>query len=115
MGGWVQHVAEQWLSLIYESIKSDVRSSLYLNADETPITCLDSDFCKGSRKGYLWVYTNRQGDCVYEWHMEALGKVRRVNAQWLSRSLASGCLQRLQFDQCQGRLPHCWVHGACAA
>jgi hypothetical protein len=42
----------------------------------------------------------------------ALGKVRRVNAQWLSRSLASGCLQ---FDQCQGRLPHCWVHGACAA
>jgi len=69
MGGWVQHVAEQWLSLIYESIKSDVRSSLYLNADETPITCLDSDFGKGSRKGYLWVYTNRQGDCVYEWHM----------------------------------------------
>ena len=69
MGGWVQHVAEQWLSMIYESIKSDVRSSLYLNADETPITCLDRDFGKGSRKGYLWVYSNRQGDSVYEWHM----------------------------------------------
>jgi transposase len=64
-----RRLAEQWLSLIYESIKSDVRSSLYLNADETPITCLDSDFGKGSRKGYLWVYTNREGDCVYEWHM----------------------------------------------
>jgi transposase len=69
MGGWVRHVAEQWLLMIYESIKSDVRSSLYLGADETPITCLDRDFGKGSRKGYLWVYINRQGECVYEWHM----------------------------------------------
>jgi transposase len=69
MGGWVRHVAEQWLSIIYESIKSDVRSSPYWGADETPITCLDRDFGKGSRKGYLWVYINRQGECVYEWHM----------------------------------------------
>jgi transposase len=69
MGGWVEHVAELWLSIIYESIKSDVRSSLYLNGDETPITCLDGDFGKGSRKGYLWVYVNRQGDSIYEWHM----------------------------------------------
>lgn len=64
-----RHVAGQWLSMIYESIKNDVRSSLYLGADETPITCLDRDFGKGSRKGYLWVYVNREGDCVYEWHM----------------------------------------------
>ena len=69
MGGWVRHVAEEWLLLIYESIKSDVRSSLYLNADETPVICLDCDFGKGSRKGYLWVYINKDGDCVYEWHM----------------------------------------------
>jgi len=69
MGGWIGHVAGQWLSMIYESIKNDVRSSLYLGADETPITCLDRDFGKGSRKGYLWVYVNREGDCVYEWHM----------------------------------------------
>jgi transposase len=66
MGGWIGHVAGQWLSMIYESIKNDVRSSLYLGADETPITCLDRDFGKGSRKGYLWVYVNREGDCVYE-------------------------------------------------
>ena len=69
MGGWIRHVAEQWIVMIYESIKSDVRSSPYLGADETPITCLDGDYGKGSRKGYLWVYTNRQGQCVYEWHM----------------------------------------------
>ncbi|MGZ0709802.1 IS66 family transposase [Coraliomargarita sp. W4R53] len=69
MGGWIRHVAEQWLAMIYESIKSDVRSSPYLGADETPITCLDSDYGKGSRKGYLWVYINREGECVYQWHM----------------------------------------------
>ncbi|MFU8849289.1 MAG: IS66 family transposase, partial [Opitutales bacterium] len=34
-----------------------------------PIVCLDCDFGKGSRKGYLWVYINREGECVYEWHM----------------------------------------------
>jgi transposase len=69
MGNWLKHVAEQWLLMIYESIKSDVRCSPYLGADETPITCLDRDFGKGSRKGYLWVYINREGECVYEWHM----------------------------------------------
>lgn len=69
MGGWVEHVAEQWLSMIYESIKNDVRSSPYLHADETCITCLDRDFGKGSRKGYLWVYVNVLGQCLYEWHM----------------------------------------------
>lgn len=69
MGGWMRHVAEEWLLGIYQSIKSDVRSSPYLGADETPITCLDGDYGKGSRKGYLWVYINRDGQCVYEWHM----------------------------------------------
>jgi len=74
MGGWIQHVAEQWLVMIYESIKSDVRSSPYLGADETPILCLDRDFGKGSRKGYLWVYINKQGECIYEWHMGRAAK-----------------------------------------
>jgi len=74
MGGWIRHVAEEWLLMIYESIKSDVRSSLYLGADETPVTCLDRDHGKGSRKGYLWVYINREGQCIYEWHMGRAAK-----------------------------------------
>ena len=69
MGVWIRHVAQQWLAMIYESIKSDVRRSPYLGADETPILCLDRDFGKGSRNGYLWVYINKQGECIYEWHM----------------------------------------------
>lgn len=90
MGGWIRHVAEAWLSMIYESIKSDVRSSLYLNADETPITCLDGDYGKGSRKGYLWVYINREGQCIYEWHMGRSAKC--------AQSMLAGYRGLLQSD-----------------
>lgn len=74
MGGWVKHVAEDWLLILYESIKNDVRCSLYIRADETPILCLDQESSKGSRKGYLWVYVDREGQCVYEWHMGRAAK-----------------------------------------
>lgn len=90
MGGWVRHVAEAWLLLIYESIKSDVRSSRYLGADETPITCLDGDYGKGSRKGYLWVYTNADGQCIYDWHMGRSAKC--------AQSMLSGYRGLLQSD-----------------
>ncbi len=90
MGGWIRHVAEEWLLMIYESIKSDVRSSPYLGADETPITCLDGDYGKGSRKGYLWVYINREGQCVYEWHMGRAAKC--------ARAMLSGYRGLLQSD-----------------
>jgi hypothetical protein len=52
---------------IRQEFPRDVRCASYINAEETPVTCLDSDFGKGS-KGYLWVYENRQGDSVYECH-----------------------------------------------
>lgn len=69
MADWVRVVAEDWLGLIYHSIKSDLLSRSYLHADETPITCNDPD-CKGrSRKGYMWVYADRHGDCFYDWNM----------------------------------------------
>jgi transposase len=90
MGGWIRHVAEEWLLMIYESIKSDVRSSAYLGADETPITCLDADYGKGSRKGYLWVYINREGQCVYEWH--------RGRAAKCARAMLTGYRGLLQSD-----------------
>ena len=90
MGGWIRHVAEDWLLLIYESIKSDIRNARYLQVDETPITCLDRDSAKGSRKGYLWVYLNREGQCLYEWHM---GRSRKC-----AESMLSGYRGLLQSD-----------------
>lgn len=69
MSDWVQVVAEQWLSLIYYSIKNDLLSSDYLQADETPIQCLDKT-CKGkTRRGWLWVYSRPHGDLLYDWQL----------------------------------------------
>lgn len=43
MSDWMRTLSEDWLGLIYESIKSDVRRSNYLHADETPVPCMDPD------------------------------------------------------------------------
>ena len=69
LGNWIRAVAEDWLSIIYHSIKSDLQKETFLHADETPITCLDPDDQRGSRKGYLWGYVDGQGNCLYDWHM----------------------------------------------
>ena len=68
MADWVGVVAEEWLGLIYNSIKSDLLRQRHLHADETPIKCQDPDFKGRTRQGYLWVY--RSGNLVYyDWHM----------------------------------------------
>lgn len=90
MGDWVRAVAEDWLVLIYNSIKSDLRTQCFLHADETPIRCLDLDSPGGSRKGYLWVYVDRQGNTLYDWHMS-----RSANA---AKSMLGGYAGLLQCD-----------------
>ncbi len=54
MGGWMYLVA-QWLSLIYEALRSEIRASGYIQADETFIKYQDpkKDYCPN---GYLWAY-----------------------------------------------------------
>lgn len=56
MSDWVRAIAPDWLGLIYESIKSDVRRSAYLHIDETPVACMDPDTRGRARNGYLWAY-----------------------------------------------------------
>jgi transposase len=69
MADWIRIVAEDWLSLIYHSIKSDLQQSRFLHADETPITCNDPDSKGRSRKGYLWTYVDAEGTVLYDWQM----------------------------------------------
>ena len=89
MADWVRAVAEDWLSLIYYSIKSDLLSEDFLHADETPITCNDPDVKGRSRKGHLWVYASAV-HVFYDWHMS-----RGQNA---AASMLSGYRGRLQCD-----------------
>lgn len=90
MADWVRAVAEDWLSLIYYSIKSDLLKEDFLHADETPITCNDPDVKGRSRKGYLWDYVSSGGDVFYDWHMS--------RGQKAAASMLSGFRGRLQCD-----------------
>lgn len=69
MSDWVRATTQDWLGLIYESIKSDVRRSPYLHVDETPVACMDPDTRGRARNGYLWAYLTPDGEGFYDWHM----------------------------------------------
>ncbi len=68
MADWVRVVTEDWLGLIYESIKSDVRSSDFLHADETPVPCMDPDARGRTRDAFLWTYLSPSGEGFYQFH-----------------------------------------------
>lgn len=89
MADWVRAVAEDWLSLIYHSIKSDLLQKDFLHGDETPITCNDPDARGRSRKGYLWVYVSEE-DVFYDWQMS--------RGQKAAACMLSGYKGRLQCD-----------------
>ena len=66
MGGWMYLVA-QWLSLIYEALRNEIRASGYIQADETFIRYQDpkKDHCPN---GYLWAYHSPGQGVLFEWH-----------------------------------------------
>ena len=69
LSDWVRSVAEDWLSLIYYSIKSDLLNERLLHADETPITYQNRDTKGRSGKGYLWTYVSSKGEVFYDWQI----------------------------------------------
>jgi transposase len=66
--GWVE-VAADWLSPIYREMKAGLVAGDYLQADETPIRYLDPDVKGKSQSGWLWTYSQPQGDVVFEWQV----------------------------------------------
>ena len=66
MGGWM-HLMANWLSLIYEALRNEIRASGYIQADETFIKYQDpkKDHCPN---GYLWAYHSPGVGVLYEWY-----------------------------------------------
>lgn len=66
MGGWM-HLMANWLSLIYEALRKEIRESHYIQADETFIKYQDAqkDHCPN---GYLWTYHAPGVGVFFEWH-----------------------------------------------
>jgi transposase len=66
--GWVAAVAD-WLAPIYREMKAALVARDYLQADETPIRYLDPDVKGKSQSGWLWTYSQPQGDVVFDWNV----------------------------------------------
>jgi transposase len=66
MGGWM-HLMANWLSLIYEALRNEIRASGYIQADETFIPYQDpkKDHCP---TGYLWTYHSPRVGVLFEWY-----------------------------------------------
>ncbi len=72
MGGWM-HLMANWLSLIYEALRNEIRASGYIQADETFIRYQDpkKDHCPN---GYLWAYHSPGAGVLFEWYPSRAAK-----------------------------------------
>ncbi len=65
MGNWMFLIAD-WLTLIYEALRNEIRQSEYMQIDETFIKYQDpqKDHCPN---GYLWGYNSPGVGVLFEW------------------------------------------------
>lgn len=66
MGNWMYLIAD-WLAMIYEALRNEIRGSGYIQADETYIRYIDpeKDSCPN---GYLWAYHSPGAGVLFEWY-----------------------------------------------
>ena len=75
--GWVEAAAD-WLAPIYREMKAALVTQDYLQVDETPIRYLDPDVKGKSQSGWLWTYSQPQGDVVFDWNVSRSREGPRV-------------------------------------
>jgi len=63
---WVE-LAADWLTPVYEQIRTGVLAGGYVQVDETPIEYLEPGYGK-TKQGYLWTGSRPGGDVFYAWH-----------------------------------------------
>jgi len=112
MCDWIGYAVENWLMLIYHSIRQGLIGGEYLQIDETPIRYLDMDRKGKSHTGYLWAFGRPGGDLCFDWQ---LGR-GRAGADAIVEKFA-GVLQSDGFavyDAASAKRPivqvGCWAH-----
>lgn len=65
MCDWVWAIAHQ-LAMIYEALREEIRTSGYVQADETPVSYQDPGKGKCGQ-GYLWTYRAQDRGVLFEW------------------------------------------------
>ena len=66
---WIGYAVENWLAIIYHSIRQGLIGGDYLQIDETPIRYLDPDRPGKSGRGHLWVFGRPGGDLCFDWSL----------------------------------------------
>ncbi len=56
IGGWANTAISNWLTPLWEAMKTKITETDYLMADETPIPVLTKDKPGSTHRGYHWVY-----------------------------------------------------------
>jgi transposase len=114
MGKWVQSCAD-WLEGIYDCMKEEIRSSSYIQVDETTATYLDRDREQGKGKGYFWTYL-KPGDMVlYDWHPSRSTECIRsfLGKQFEGKLSCDGYVSYKTYEGEQKgnfNLYECWMH-----
>jgi transposase len=67
MGDAVEKIADM-LGALVARMKIYMLAGGYIQADETPVTYLDTTRPGGSSKGYYWVYRGPDGEVIFDWH-----------------------------------------------
>jgi hypothetical protein len=117
MCGWVFLVAHQ-LAMIYEALRDEIRSSGYMQADETPVSYQDPGSGK-SGQGYLWAFRASGVGVLFEWFTsrgaDCLKKMLTAFAGHLQSDGYAAYLAFFNKPENQKRLAHveltaCWAH-----
>lgn len=113
IGNWANTVIGNWLSPLWEALKSRLLKSHYLMADETPIPVLSEDKPGATHRGYHWVYYDPVNRLV-------LFDYRQTRGREGPRSLLKDFTGYLQSDGYNaynelgppGKITHlaCWAH-----
>jgi transposase len=108
---WVR-LAADWLQPIYQHIRDDLKTSGYLQVDETPIRYCGHE-AGGSHKGYFWVYNRPGGDVLFEWHTSrGSGCLDGMLQNFRGSVQSDGYLVYASYAKAHGGidLAACWAH-----
>ena len=110
---WVE-LAAQWLTPIYQQIKTGVMAGGYVQLDETPINYLEPGAGR-ALQGYLWTGSRPGGDVFFDWHTSraaaCLDTVVPVDFQGTVQCDGYAAYNRLAArPDKEIKLASCWAH-----
>jgi transposase len=109
---WVELVA-QWLTPVYQQIKTGVMGGGYVQLDETPINYLEPGAGR-ALKGFLWTGSRPGGDVFFDWHASRAGtcldSIVPVDFQGTVQCDGYAAYDRLAARPKAIKLAYCWAH-----